>query len=213
MVDQASREKEKYDVIWRDYPSYRDCSPGEGFAPFFFEGFKGEIRPGQTVTDFGCGTARVAKDFVAKGFNVSLVDISPYCLDEEIRHLLVLLPHQLHFHQACLWKLSNEIKPTTWIYCCDVMEHIPEEKIDVVLEQMSSRMRKGGYFSICMKEDLCGKKLGHPLHLTVKGREYWEEKLSTHFTIVGVDAVADDVYFNARVVPRYGDTAPLQVPE
>lgn len=203
MEKQTIVEKEKYDVVWRDYPCYRDCSPGEDFVPFFFEGFKGQIRAGQTITDFGCGTARVAKEFVAKGLHVSLVDISPYCLDQDIRNMLTLFSHQIEFHQGCLWHLSDAIKSTYWIYCCDVLEHIPEEKIDLVLEQLSRRMRHGGYFSICLKEDLAGKKLGHPLHLNVKGREYWEEKLSTYFKIVGVDAIADDLYFNARVALRH----------
>lgn len=200
MLDQTAREKEKYNVIWRDYPCYRDCSPGELFVSLFFEGFKEEIQAGDTITDFGCGTANVAKNFLEKGLNVALVDISSYCLNKEIRHLIALLPHQLVFYQSCLWSLSNEISPTSWIYCCDVMEHIPEDKIDIVLNEMAIRMRKGGYFSICLKEDSLGKNLiGTPLHLTVKGRDFWEKKISSHFTILGIDAVNDDFYFNVRV--------------
>ena len=95
------------------------------------------------------------------------------------------------------------MKSTYWIYCCDVLEHIPEEKIDKVLAQMAERMRYGGYFSICLQEDLAGKQLGHSLHLNVKGKEYWEEKISQFFQIVGVDAVADDLYFNPRVARRH----------
>lgn len=198
------REKDKYDVIWRDYPTYRDCSPGEAFAPFFFDGFKGEIRAGQTIIDFGCGTARVAKEFIAKGLNVTLVDISPYCLDEEIRNLLPLFSNQIHFHQGCLWSLPKSIKSSYWMYCCDVLEHIPEEYIETCLDQIAKRTRFGGYFSICLKEDLAGKKLGHPLHLTVKEKDWWEEKINKHFTIIGQDAVADDLYFNCRVIKKAG---------
>lgn len=204
-MDKSIRqEKDKYDVIWRDYPSYRDCSPGEAFAPFFFDGFKGEIRAGQTIIDFGCGTARVAKEFIAKGLNVTLVDISPYCLDEEIRNLLPLFANQIHFQQGCLWSLPKGIKSAYWMYCCDVLEHIPETYIETCLEQMAKRTRFGGYFSICLQEDLAGKKLGHPLHLTVKDKNWWEDRITKHFTIVGQDAVADDLYFNCRVIKKAG---------
>ncbi len=202
MDEEALTEKSKYDVIWRDYPVYRDCSPGEDFAKFFFDGFQQEMRAGQTIIDFGCGTARVTKDFLGKGLNVTLVDISPYALDEEIRHLLTLFSNQVHFIQACLWQLPKELKSAYWIYCCDVLEHIPEDQVDTVLYHIAQRMRFGGYFSICLKEDLSGKKLGYPLHLTVKPKDWWEERLLRHFTITGEDVVADGLYFNCRVVKK-----------
>lgn len=202
MDERALTEKSKYDVIWRDVPSYRECSPGEAFAPFFLDGFRGEMRAGQTVIDFGCGTARVTKIFLAKGLNVTLVDISPYALDEEIRNMLILFSNQVHFIQACLWQLPKELKSAYWIYCCDVLEHIPEDHLDIVLRHIDDRMRFGGYFSICLTPDLTGKRLGEPLHLTVKSKSWWEKKLAKYFHITGEDLVADDIYFNCRVIKK-----------
>ena len=202
MKDQMETEKQKYDVVWREFSKYRDVSPGEAFAPLFYEGFKHELRAGQTIIDFGCGTARVAKDFISKGLNVTLVDISPYCLDEEIRHMLTLFAHQVHFQQGCLWKLPKELKSAYWLYCCDVLEHIPEDQIDKCLEEMAERMRFGGYMSICLKEDNAKQKLGYPLHLTVKEKSWWEKKIAHYFTITGEDAFADDVYFNIKVLKK-----------
>jgi len=199
MDKHALNEKAKYDLVWRDYPSYRDCSLGEAFASFFFESFKGEIRAGQTLIDFGCGTARVAKDFLVKGLNVTLVDISPYSLDEEMRNLIHLFTNQICFVQACLWQLPASLKSAYWIYCCDVLEHISEEYIDPVLEAMAKRMRFGGYFSICLQEDLSGQKLNRPLHLTVREKPWWEKKLSKYFAIVGEDIIADGLYYNCKV--------------
>lgn len=189
-------------MIWRELPSYRDCSPGETFAPFFFDHFKGEITSGQTISDFGCGTGRVAKEFIARGLHVSLVDISPFCLDEEIRSLVHLFSDQIHFVQACLWQLPNSLAATDWVYMCDVLEHIPEEKVDDVLLSIASKMKRGGYFSICLKEDLAGQAIGQTLHLSVREKGWWEEKLSAHFTIRSVDAVADELYFNCAIGPR-----------
>lgn len=213
--EQSLQEKKKYDIIWREYPKYRECSPGEDFVSFFFEGFQSELRPGQTLIDFGCGTARVANDFISKGLHVTLVDISRYSLDEQIRHLLKLFSHQLHFVQACLWQLPSSLKPGSWIYCCDVLEHLPESHIDTVLKEMEKRMKKGGYFSICLQEDLTGKKLGHSLHLTIKDKSWWEEKLQKFFTIAGEDFVAKDLYFNCRVIKKslhspYAKNSPVE---
>lgn len=200
MEDRRSlQERGKYDVIWRDFPCYRECSPGESFVPLFFHGFQNELRAGQTLTDFGCGTARVAKEFMAKGLHVTLVDISSYSLDEEIRHLVKLFSSQIQFVQACLWRLPKELKSSAWIYCCDVLEHIPEDYIDPVLQGMEKRMKKGGYFSICLQEDLAGKRLGHALHLTVKNKSWWEKRLEKFFTIVGEDIIAETFYYNCRV--------------
>lgn len=200
MDKRALDETAKYDVIWRGYPSYREYSPwetGEVVAPFFFEGFKGEILSGQTLINFGRATARVAKDFLAKGLNTTLVGISPCSLDEELRSLL--FSNQIHFVQACLWKLPESLKSAHWIYCCNVLEHIPEGYIDSVLEAMAKKMRFGGYFSICLQKDLAAKKSNPPLHLTVKKKAWWEEKILKHFSICGEDVIADDLYFNCRL--------------
>ncbi len=101
--------------------------------------------------------------------------------------------------QACLWQLPNSFKTAYWIYCCEVLEHIPQDSIDTVLAQMAQRMRFGGYFSICLKDGAPSKKINRPPMLTVKGKAWWEKKLQKHFTIIGEDAIADDLYFNCRV--------------
>ncbi len=202
MDEETLNEKKKYDVIWRDDLSDKECNSGEAFVSFFFDGFEGEIRAGQTIIDFGCKTARVTKDFLAKGLNVTLVDTSPYSVDEEIRKLLTLFSSQVHFVQACLWQLPNSLKAAYWIYCCEVLEHIPQDSIDTVLAQMAQRMRFGGYFSICLKDNATNKKLNRPPMLTVKGKAWWEKKLQKHFTIIGEDAIADDLYFNCRILKK-----------
>lgn len=176
----------KYDLVWRDCPDVR-----EAFAPFFLEGFGSHLRAGQTLIDFGCGAARVTKNFLAKGLNVTLVDISPYALDEEVRKMLILLSNQVHFVQACLWQLPKQLKSAYWIYCCNVLEHIPQDSLDSVLGQMSDRMRFGGYISICLKEDLAKRK-----------KEWWQKKLAKYFSLIGEDLIAGEEYFNCRISKR-----------
>lgn len=196
MDQQALTEKAKYDLLWSKYPSYRDCSPGEIFAPLFLQFFKEELRKGETLIDFGSGTGRSINPFISSGLNVIMVDFSPHALDEEIRHFIHLCPDRASFVEACLWDLPDSLKPSDWIYCCDVLEHIPEQQIEAVLRGMAARMKKGGYFTICLQEDLSGKQLSLSLHLTVKDKEWWKRKLSCHFTILKEEPILEGLYYH-----------------
>ncbi len=197
MDPEALKEQAKYDLIWSQCPSYRDCSPGEMFASFFLKHF--QVRAEQTIIDFGCGTGRACHAFLAHNLNIILVDFSPHALDEQIRHLMALCPDRLTFIQACLWQLPKSLRRADWIYCCDVLEHIPENRIDQVLQGMAHKMQKGGYLSICLQEDLAGKHFGFPLHLTVKDKEWWLAKLSHHFTIAKTSSVQEGLYLNVCI--------------
>ncbi|HSX04780.1 MAG TPA: class I SAM-dependent methyltransferase [Rhabdochlamydiaceae bacterium] len=201
MDEQTLKERAKYDLIWSQYPSYRDCSPGEVFTSFFLQYFEKEIEEGQTLIDFGSGTGRACRAFLAKNLKVSLVDFSSYALDEEIQHLTTLCPDIVSFTEACLWKLPKNLLSADWIYCCDVLEHIPTNRIDQVLKGMASRMKKGGYLSICLQEDLSGKQLGFPLHLTIKDKHWWLQRLSRYFTVLKEEPILEGINLNCLIGP------------
>ncbi len=179
----TKQEKTKYEALWAHLPQYRELSPGFELAHRFLDFFQKEIKPGQTLIDFGCGTGRVTQEFLGKGLFLSLVDLSSNCLDEAVMLLTQLCPDQVRFYEACLWDLPKNLIPSHWIYCCDVLEHIPESQIDQVLQGMSARTRRGGYFSISLCDDKLGEAIGESLHLTVKTRAWWEEKISHYWRI------------------------------
>jgi SAM-dependent methyltransferase len=193
MDDVALEEKRKYDLLWTKVPGYRDVSPGQDLAPLFLALVKKELDGGQTLIDFGCGTGRAAKEFLIHDLRVQLVDISPECLDQEIQFLLHV-DERLQFHEACLWDLPKEIKSAPWLFCCDVLEHIPENRIDAVLKNMALRMENKGLFSICMKEEHCRGQLEFPLHLTVRPLEWWHEQLGNHFEILAEKSIEEGLY-------------------
>ena len=179
---EAQEEKRKYDLLWTKVAGYRDLSPGEDLAPLFLALIKNEVEKGERVIDFGSGSGRAAKEFIAQEMHVDLVDISPFCLDPEIE-LLCKIDKRVRFHEACLWDLPANLKKAPWIFCCDVMEHIPMGKIDCVLQTMASHMQKKGFFSICMKEEQCRGQLDFALHLAVQPMQWWKEKLEKHFHV------------------------------
>lgn len=180
----AQKERDKYQTLWRECPGYRQLSPGEDLAVYFFHSFQHLVKKNDRIIDFGCGTGRAAKHFLAMGLHVTLVDFcSIDCLDPEILLLLSLFPEKIRFIEACLWNLPVDLGMTEWVYCCDVLEHIPEEKIEAVLSEISSRHLKGGYMSICLQEDSFGKVLNETLHLCIKTKEWWHEKLGHHWNI------------------------------
>lgn len=180
----AQREREKYEKIWKLFPNYRSLSPAEDLAPYYLKVFQEEIEEGDVLIDFGCGTGRAAKTFLSAHLRVELIDHCANCLDEEISLLTHMMPDRCRFWQSCLWNLSSKIPKGEWGFCCDVLEHIPPEKIDAALQSISQKISKGALFSIYLTEDQFGAAIGEPLHLTVQSKEWWLQRLKRYFSRV-----------------------------
>lgn len=177
----ALREREKYTVLWEKHPEYREKSSTDLLTPVFLAIFKDQIDKGDRVIDFGCGTGKSSKFLTKAGLDVFLVDFCENCLDIEIFIQAMRPKSNIQFFQECLWDLTEAVKPSEWIICFDVLEHIPEGKVDWVLEEMASRMKKGGLLHICLREDICGELIGDILHVTVKPENWWLKKIDRHF--------------------------------
>jgi len=157
----TEQEKEKYEKTWGD-KRYRICSPGE----LVISDFLRRNPERGTLVDFGCGTGRATKLLENEGFFVTGVDIASNALDTDI-----------DFVEACLWETPFTAK---WAYSCDVLEHIPPEHVDAVLENMDT---DNCYLHIHLAEDKFGAHIGEKLHLTIQPHEWWLDKLSKHWNI------------------------------
>lgn len=181
------QERSKYERMWA-VEDYRRTSPAQRDLERFFSMCEA-LQP-QTVLDLGCGTGRAALELFLQGMQVAMVDIAANCLDPEVRSFVDHPPEdrkgQFTFTEACAWDLKPALGSKTWdwVFCFDVMEHIPEERVDAVLEEASRHMVLGGFFQICTTHDGFGRRIGETLHLTVKPNEWWLEKLGKHFEIV-----------------------------
>ena len=157
-------EKQKYDTVWR-MKAYRMISPGELAVDNFLEW----AEPTGTLVDLGSGPGR-ASLILSGSYKVTMIDISERSLDKAVRNSL---NDNLVFKQACLWDFT--LPQQDYGYCCDVMEHIPEEKVDAVLDCIAACCTSV-YFQIHLKED-CGKFIDEPLHLTIKPTNWWHRKI------------------------------------
>jgi 2-polyprenyl-3-methyl-5-hydroxy-6-metoxy-1,4-benzoquinol methylase len=175
------QERKKYEKMWSS-SGYEYCEEPTPWLPLFFTYFGKKLKSLHSVSDFGCGRAASSFSFLYHGLSVQLVDITDHALLEAVAHAAVLRD-DLTFIKQSLWELNAEVVPTNWLFCTDVLEHIPTEKIDLVLEKMASRMLNGGLFVICLIDDSCGALINQRLHLTVKPGSWWLEKFSQYFHI------------------------------
>ena len=171
-------EREKYEKIWT-HKDYRANSPGEGLVPHFLKHVP--FKEGDSLIDLGCGTGRAGVELWRAKLDVTLFDIAKDALDPGAK--------SLPFVQGCLWegiplKESNHgIFRYDWFYCCDVMEHIPPEKVDRVLDNCAAIATKGGFFQIAL---FPSEWHGEVLHLTVEKAGWWVEKLKARWAQVDI---------------------------
>lgn len=162
-------EARKYWRMW-EREEYRRLSPGEELAPLAYRALGMDV--GDSVIDFGCGPGRATALLKAMGCDVLGVDIAGNCLDAGV---------DVPLRVACLWDLPEDIEGDYGI-CCDVMEHIPPERVDAVLAGIRKATGKGAFFNISFQPDAFGPRtIGEPLHLTVRHPRWWFGKLKQHW--------------------------------
>jgi len=172
-------EQRKYERMW-ELPAYRSISPGEQSATTFLT--QATPMKNSTCIDFGCGTGRGGLMISLLGnMVVTLVDFAENALDPEVKNATVTQPHRISWLQA---DLSKDIPVTAaYGYCTDVMEHIPPEEVDQVLNNIL-KSAAHVFFQISCQEDNCGAMLDEDLHLTIETYKWWTKKLRDHNAVI-----------------------------
>lgn len=173
-------EKEKYEQVWTA-DAYRRWSPGEDEQERACDWFSDELnRVGAsfnekpTFVDYGCGEGRTVQWFQDQGFRSWGV--------EHARNAINAAGIQVY--EECLWHMRH-LPTSDFAFCCDVMEHIPPNKVNLVLHQIAERTRLAAWFRIATVPDNFGPTLlNKPLHLTVEPAKWWRETLLRHFDLV-----------------------------
>lgn len=164
----AKTEEEKYERMW-NFDSYRNRSPGERISDFFCGLSK--VRSGDRVADFGCGTGRAGyRIHELSEADVTLLDFAENCLDPRVKNnlgsTLRFIKHDLLDKHESTFKFG---------FCCDVMEHIPPEHVDTVIQNIMGSCEKT-FFQICLVPDNFGAIIGETLHLSVFPFSWWLKK-------------------------------------
>jgi len=175
-VDKTMTEKQKYEKMWT-VEDYRKVSPGELAANTFMSVAK--PKAGDEITDFGAGTGRGSLMLWAVGkMNVTMLDFATNCLDSDLVTATEKFPEQIRFNEH---DLTKPVKNSTrYGYCTDVMEHIPPDDVDDVLNNILDAAQSV-FFRISTDLDVMGPRyLKQHLHLTVQDYSWWAKKFIEH---------------------------------
>lgn len=164
-------EQKKYIKCW-EVDDYRKVAPGERLVDLFLE--TADPKEGVTIVDWGCGTGRASKKLYEAGLDVTMVDFAFNCLDDEVK-ALAEDNDRMRFMEHDLNKRIT--LPSQYGFCTDVMEHIPEDEIDAVLDTILDNSRHV-FFQISTSHDVMGNHpdIDEELHVSVHDYQYWIER-------------------------------------
>ena len=171
-VEKILTERQKYEKMWT-VEEYRKVSPGELAANTFLSVAKPEVD--DEITDFGAGTGRGGLMLWAMGkMNVTMLDFAANSLDADLVTATEKFPDKIRFVNHDLTEPYDGL--TRYGYCTDVMEHIPTEDVDKVLQNILDSAQSV-FFRISTVPDVMGPRcIRQPLHLTVKDYSWWAKK-------------------------------------
>lgn len=176
----VARERTLYEDVYDSVTKYAIESPGKANFPTFLE-MAGvpKVRFPLSALDAGCGGGYGALAFKEAGFGkVVMCDITDFGLAAEAKEA------GISFYQTPLWDSLHLVAGSVlgrrfdYVYCCDVLEHIPKEYTMLVISRLLEVTRKGLFLSISHVRDVHGLWVGRPLHQTVESFVWWRDNLS-----------------------------------
>lgn len=192
-------EKQTYGDIWQ-IARYAVISPGAQAVEVFLD----TVRPPATVLDAGTGSGKGALALQQAGFTVALCDLTGEGLVPEAR---AIKP----FFETCLWHdltplpylahVANGTFPEErfdWVYCCDVLEHLPTQFVGLAVSRMLEVAKDGLFLSVCTGYDRDGVWVGKPLHQTVQPFVWWRDTLRELGTVTDARDCHLTAYFTVH---------------
>jgi SAM-dependent methyltransferase len=167
-------ETQTYADMWQAVDSYKDHSPGEAMLPIFLD----IVGPDRGhVLDAGTGSGKGALALRHAGFDVLAIDLTDAGLVPEAGpESRTSVP----FRSACLWQPLpvTAADGVDWVYCTDVLEHVPPQFTMLAIDQMLRVARRGVFLSVSLVPDHFGVWIGKALHQTVQSFVWWRDSIA-----------------------------------
>jgi 2-polyprenyl-3-methyl-5-hydroxy-6-metoxy-1,4-benzoquinol methylase len=180
----TQRETETYEDAFST-PFYGDYSPGERYADLFAS----LATPGATVLDAGCGSGKGMVALAARGFQVEGFDLTASGLVDEAK--------RFPFIAGSLWR-PIPVMMVPYVYCTDVLEHIPPQFTLLVVSNLLAVAKRGVFLSISLVPDQMGVWVGRPLHLSVRRYDEWLTDFREIATVVDARDMGTTATFMLR---------------
>lgn len=183
----VARERMLYEDVYDSITKYAAESPGAANFSTFLEMVQVPIdkRHLMSALDAGCGGGYGALEFQKAGFGkVVMCDITDFGLSAEAK------ASGIRFYQTPLWESLHIVAGGTfgrsfdYVYCCDVLEHIPKEFTMLTISRLLDITRLNLFLSISHRTDVHGVWVGRHLHQTVENFVWWRDNLAAMAEIV-----------------------------
>lgn len=171
--------------MW-DVDAYSVNSPGKQLVDYFINIAKPPIPC--FILDVGAGAGAGSRELKSRGFHVQAFDIT----DAAWKH------DDIKLTTGSIWRDMNFRTKFDFGYCCDVMEHIPQEFTALSVSEILRNCERA-FLSISFGPDNCGVWIGQPLHLTVKPFTWWRDLMREVGTLHDArDLMGDGVFLVGR---------------
>tara|TARA_R110000824_G_scaffold120382_3_gene275631 strand:- start:17491 stop:17997 length:507 start_codon:yes stop_codon:yes gene_type:complete len=157
-------------------------------------GYSGE----ESVCDLGCGHAQLSFIFPA----YVGVDVSTTIIE---RNEMI---GRGRYCRRSLDDLGPLLKQEEFdlAICCDVMEHIPEWKVPVVLREISKLSAKRFAFGISCRDSEYRDKDGGTLHPTVWEPDKWRRAVGVYFETIREEENVEDDFLMLEAIGKGNET-------
>lgn len=125
-----------------------------------------------TVLDAGCGRGSLLNYMIENGIDAFGVELSKAACDLYLQGV----PHA----NADIITWADQGHTYPGLICTDVLEHIPPDQIDAVLEALS-RLAPKALLGIANHSSIYE---GHELHVIQEGRDWWLNRVRQYFPTV-----------------------------
>lgn len=189
-----------YEEMWA-HPEYGQHSPGEQMVDLFLEIVTTQhaFRRGLTVLDAGCGSGKGAVALKARGFDVRLCDLTNAGLLPEASRLPFYVSSLTHDLSLVVRDFGFPgRRRADFVYCCDVLEHVPTQFTMLAIDQMLRASTKGLFLNISLVPDRFGMWVGEQLHKTVQPFKWWRDSIGDIGTVVDARDMHGSATFYVR---------------